>query len=193
MQISGEMMMWFWILMHARFGFQVDISTMLEEAVHYIKFMQLQIKVGRNLWIFFQGCTFDFRRLITRLETAPVFWANWSWPFSVLCTAFELGWHVDVRADRLQRVQRRPRPQDRSTAAMISSGANEARATFSAVRMQFICAFVHNDSQVFRLFLLEFISVINYRRTAYIIQIERYLYHFTLICHRDESCFDGRQ
>lgn len=62
--------------MHARFGFQVDISTMLEEAVHYIKFMQLQIKVGRNLWIFFQGCTFDFRRLITRLETAPVFWAN---------------------------------------------------------------------------------------------------------------------
>jgi hypothetical protein len=26
--------------------FQVDISTMLEEAVQYVKFMQLQIKVG---------------------------------------------------------------------------------------------------------------------------------------------------
>jgi hypothetical protein len=25
---------------------QVDISTMLEEAVHYVKFMQVQIKVG---------------------------------------------------------------------------------------------------------------------------------------------------
>lgn len=25
---------------------QVDISTMLEEAVHYVKFLQLQIKVG---------------------------------------------------------------------------------------------------------------------------------------------------
>jgi hypothetical protein len=31
--------------MHTRRGLQVDISTMLEEAVHYIKFMQLQIKV----------------------------------------------------------------------------------------------------------------------------------------------------
>lgn len=27
---------------------QVDISTMLEEAVHYVKFLQLQIKVGFN-------------------------------------------------------------------------------------------------------------------------------------------------
>jgi hypothetical protein len=27
-------------------GFQVDISTMLEEAVQYVKFLQLQIKVG---------------------------------------------------------------------------------------------------------------------------------------------------
>lgn len=26
-------------------NFQVDISTMLEEAVHYVKFLQLQIKV----------------------------------------------------------------------------------------------------------------------------------------------------
>jgi hypothetical protein len=35
--------MMFWCML--RRGFQVDISTMLEEAVHYIKFMQLQIKV----------------------------------------------------------------------------------------------------------------------------------------------------
>jgi hypothetical protein len=27
------------------FNVQVDISTMLEEAVHYVKFLQLQIKV----------------------------------------------------------------------------------------------------------------------------------------------------
>lgn len=27
------------------FSFQVDISTMLEEAMHYVKFLQLQIKV----------------------------------------------------------------------------------------------------------------------------------------------------
>lgn len=27
-------------------GTKVDISTMLEEAVHYVKFLQLQIKVG---------------------------------------------------------------------------------------------------------------------------------------------------
>ena len=30
----------------AYFFFQVDISTMLEEAVEYVKFLQLQIKVG---------------------------------------------------------------------------------------------------------------------------------------------------
>ena len=30
----------------AYFFFQVDISTMLEEAVQYVKFLQLQIKVG---------------------------------------------------------------------------------------------------------------------------------------------------
>lgn len=31
---------------------QVDVSTMLEEAVHYVKFLQLQIKVRINkIWI----------------------------------------------------------------------------------------------------------------------------------------------
>ena len=30
----------------AYFFFQVDISTMLEEAVEYVKFLQLQIKVS---------------------------------------------------------------------------------------------------------------------------------------------------
>lgn len=35
------------------------------------------------------------------------------------CAAVELRRHVDVRADRLQRVQRRSRPQDRSAATMI--------------------------------------------------------------------------
>ena len=29
-------------------GTKVDISTMLEEAVHYVKFLQLQIKVNKQ-------------------------------------------------------------------------------------------------------------------------------------------------
>lgn len=36
-------------------GTKVDISTMLEEAVHYVKFLQLQIKVMANSRILVGG------------------------------------------------------------------------------------------------------------------------------------------
>jgi hypothetical protein len=49
-----------------------------------------------------------------------------------LCTAFELGRYVDVRADRLQRVQRRARPQDRSATTMMGLEPTNDMETFLA-------------------------------------------------------------
>lgn len=43
--------------------FQVDISTMLEEAVQYVKFLQLQIKVTRGPFSF--HTKFDINNVMT--------------------------------------------------------------------------------------------------------------------------------
>jgi hypothetical protein len=71
-------------------GFQVDISTMLEEAVQYVKFLQLQIKVG-PLKILVPVL------LVPSLPNA----SNTAHAIFSLLAAAEFGRYVDVCPDRL--------------------------------------------------------------------------------------------
>lgn len=70
---------------------QVDISTMLEEAVHYVKFLQLQIKASRTNTF---GLKIDRTKFVLSANAAP-----------------ELGWTVDVCSYSLQWSQRRNWPK----------------------------------------------------------------------------------